>query len=127
MLDMFIVNESFKHDVECFCTETRHTNTITFRKGNRIELTNHTRYIDEIGFFVQIVINDMYTAFLHENDIEELYNHQYFRLLLDVELEANYYEFKINEALDAKEEETFRHYVSLLEHHKELLEEEAVH
>ncbi|KGP71415.1 hypothetical protein [Pontibacillus yanchengensis] len=122
MYSSFIVTAPFKHEVECFCSDVKHTNTITFRKGDHLYLTEEKRYVDDIGWYFKVLINDMYSAYFIITDLEKLYQMEYLHSLFDIELEINYYQYKVNQALDEKDEETFTDYVTKLEKRQKLLQ-----
>ncbi|KGX84965.1 hypothetical protein [Pontibacillus litoralis] len=119
MYPSYLVTTAFKHEVDCFCTEIRHTNTIIFRKGDRITLTEECQFVEEIGWYTKILLNEMYTAYVVLEEIESLNKMGYLRSFIDIELEINYYEYKVNEALDNKDAHTFHCYVERLERLKE--------
>lgn len=121
MQSSFVVKRSFQHEVDCFCSEEKHSNIIQMQKGDRFVLSGERKYVEHLGWYFQIIVNEAYQVFILLSDIQQLYEHNLICSLLDLELAINYYEYKVNQSLDEKDKDTFDHYIQKLEGTKYLL------
>lgn len=115
MESTFLVTKSFKHKVDCFCSSKHHKNTIPFQRGDRIELTEDIKNVEPLGWYVRIVVNESYQVYVHIDDLEQFHDQKLIRSEMDLELEYNYYSYKVNASLDHKDQERFMYYVQKLE------------
>ncbi|KGX86822.1 hypothetical protein [Pontibacillus marinus] len=125
MQSSFVVKRSFQHGADCFCTGEQHTNIIQLQKGDRFELTNERKYVEHLGWYFQITINESYHVYILLSDLQKIYEHSLICSLLDLELEINYYEYKVDHALENKEKEIFDYYVQQLEKARSILYKRA--
>ncbi|QHE53570.1 hypothetical protein [Pontibacillus sp. HMF3514] len=125
MQSSFVVKRSFQHEADCFCTGEQHTNIIQLQKGDRIELTNERKYVEHLGWYFQIIVNESYHVYFLLSDLQKIYEYNLICSLLDLELEINYYEYKVDHALEYKEKEPFDFYVQQLENARHLLHKRA--
>jgi len=125
MQSSFVVKRSFQHEVGCFCTGEQHTNIIQLQKGDRFELTSERKYVEHLGWYFQIIVNESYHVYILLSDLQRIYEHNLISSLLDLELEINYYTYKVDHALENKEKETFDYYVQQLEKARSLLDKRA--
>ncbi|UOQ42886.1 hypothetical protein MUN89_13035 [Halobacillus salinarum] len=117
----FIATQEFNHPVDCFCASQKHANTIYFQIGDQIFISEGTKFVESLGWYVRVVVNQSYQFFIHADDLEALLETEKIKSAFDVSLETNFYEYKINQALDEKDENGFHTYVVLLEKSKAML------
>jgi len=103
----FIVKETFKHRKECFCPDQAHAHDVTIYEGDIIEIINDRRYIDDKGWYFLISINSLHEFYLSLEELENYYASGVIVSATDIELSLNYFQFKIDEALDMGDEERF--------------------
>ncbi|MCD5323292.1 MULTISPECIES: hypothetical protein [Pontibacillus] len=117
----WIVTKSFEHKIDCFCSGEPHTSKIPFQKGDRIELTDEVKNVEPMGWYVRIIMNQTYQVFVHIDDLEDFYEHHLIQSEMDLDLQRNYYQYKVNTALDEWNQDQFSHYVNKLEEVQDVL------
>jgi len=127
MQSSFIVKRSFQHEAGCFCTGEQHTDIIQLQKGDRFVITQERKYVEHLGWYFQIIVNDDYHIYFLLTDLNKLYEHELICSELDLELAINYYEFKVDQALEQKERGAFDDYVQQLEEAKHILYKRETH
>lgn len=107
MITPFIAIQSFNHQVECFCPDGNHSEVITIHEGDIIEITPEQKYNEINGWYFQIIINHRCSFFISLEDLEWYFLNDRIVSMLDVDLQINYYQYKINEALDGEDKGSF--------------------
>ncbi|PJN87244.1 IDEAL domain-containing protein [Bacillus sp. mrc49] len=102
-----VILEPFQHQVSCCCPGQKHLHMIDFFPGDVWTITDERKYVDCLGWHFLIVVNEEYQFFMQVADIEELYSNGTICSILDLDLRINHLGFKINEALDAHDRESF--------------------
>lgn len=93
---------------------------IEFFPGDVWTITNERKYVDCLGWHFLIEVNEEFQFFMHVEDIEELYSKGSICSILDLNLKINFLSFKINEALDAHDRESFLSFADELSNVKEI-------
>lgn len=114
MIERFIVLELLQHQVSCCCPGQQHQHIIEFRQGDVLTITGERKYVDCLGWHVLIDINDEFQFFMYAAEIEELHAEGSICSISDLELRINYLRFKVDEALDAHDRESFLSFVDEL-------------
>lgn len=107
MHEHFIILENFLHQVGCYCPGQSHQYVLEFQPGDVWLISDEPKYVDCLGWFLLIEVNNEYSFYMHVEDIEELYNNGNICSIMDLELKINYLSFKVNEALDTHDRESF--------------------
>lgn len=116
----FIALESFQHQVSCCCPGQKHQHIIDFDQGDVWIITNGRKYIDCLGWHSLIDFNNEFQFFMHVEDIEKLYSKGSICSILDLNLRINHLSFKVNEALDAHDRESFVFFADELKNLREI-------
>ncbi|MFP7733337.1 IDEAL domain-containing protein [Priestia aryabhattai] len=103
----FIIMKPFCHEVGCCCPEQQHQHMINFHQGDVWTITDNRKYVDCLGWHYLIDINNEFQFFMHVEDIEELQSKGSICSIWDLDLKINYLNFKIDEALEAHDRESF--------------------
>jgi hypothetical protein len=103
----FIILEPFQHQVSCCCPGEKHHHVIEFRQYDVWTITDDWKYVDCLGWYSLIEVNNEFQFLMHVEDIEDLYTKGIICSILDLDLRINHLRFKINEALDAYDRELF--------------------
>jgi hypothetical protein len=106
---------------ECNCHET-----IRFDKGLRLYVVNDPFYIENSGWFVYVQIQKDAPFRMSASFIDELYRKQAVMTWMDVELQLNYQQHKVDQALHARDEGLFRFYTNTFTQLKKLYHHETV-
>lgn len=113
MAHHFIVVNNFSHQVDCFCTGEVHSEFITFKQGDVIEVTNDRKFT-MAGWYFLLLINNHYPYYIAIDDLEKYNKHEQILSIVDIELKINYLQFQINQALDTNNKVTFLDYTPKL-------------
>ncbi|WP_088042319.1 hypothetical protein [Bacillus sp. EAC] len=103
----FIILEAFHQQVTCCCPGQKHQHLIEFFEGDIWTMTNERKYVDCLGWHYLIDNNNDFEFYVHVEDIEELYENGKLSSTWDIELKINHLNFKINEALEENNRESF--------------------
>jgi hypothetical protein len=103
----FVIMKPFCHEVGCCCPEQQHQHMINFRQGDIWTITNNRKYVDGLGWYCLIDINNEFQFFIYVDDIQELHVKGSICSIWDLDLKINHLNFKINEALDTHDREVF--------------------
>lgn len=103
----FIILEPFHHQVTCCCPVEKHQHMIEFSDGDIWTMTKERKYVDCLGWHYLIENNNDFEFFIHVEDIEELHSKGLICSVWDLELKLNHLNFKVNEALDQNDRESF--------------------
>lgn len=107
MNDRFIILELFQHEVSCCCPGQKHQHMIEFHQGDVWTITNERKYVDCLGWHFLVTVNSEFQFLIHVEDFEDLYKKSSICSFLDLDLKIIHLNFKVNEALDAKDKESF--------------------
>lgn len=100
----FVVLKTCVFLVDCPCLDCEGSKSIEVRKGSIITITPEKKYVDNIGWYFLIDINKEFQAYINIHVFEENYKLKKFCSLLDFDLKYNYLGYKVNQALDDKNE-----------------------
>lgn len=120
MNDRFIVLDFFQHQVSCCCPGQKHQHVIDFQQGDVWTITNERKYIDILGWHVGVIVNSEFKFLIHVEDVEDLYDNGSICSVLDLELKMLHLNFKINEALDTQDKESFQLFANELTNLQEI-------
>ncbi|MYL35356.1 hypothetical protein GLW08_03425 [Pontibacillus yanchengensis] len=120
MYPSFVATTSFEHEVDR-SLDTTPSYTLSITKGDQLSLTEERRYVKGIGWCIKVFLNGEDSINLAIKELENLYQEEFIRSLMDVQLDLNYCQFKVDKALDDKDKETFDEYVAKLENLEKLL------
>ncbi|KGP72747.1 hypothetical protein [Pontibacillus yanchengensis] len=120
MYPSFVATTSFQHEVDR-SLDTTPSYTLSITKGDQLSLTEERRYVKGIGWCIKVFLNGEDSINLAIKELESLYQQEYIRSLMDVQLDLNYCQFKVDKALDDKDKETFDEYVTKLESLEKLI------
>jgi len=107
MLTQFVVLKSLIHQIDCYCPCCHNTDEFHFLRGDCIEIVHDRKIPSELGWYVQIVVNNQYQFYIALDDLKHYYDEGKICSLLDLELQANYFRYQVNQALDEKDKERF--------------------
>lgn len=91
-----------KGSSNCSCHQT-----VRFTKGDQLNFVSTPFFVDHIGWFIRVQKNDGEPFSVSTDFIETLFTKQAVCTELDLMLAINYQQFKINQALDERNEELF--------------------
>jgi len=127
MFRHFIAKKSFKNQIKCFCPDQHHASQITIHSGDIIELTRDRKFVHDQGWYFLISVNDDRHFYIALKDLENYYDSGHLVSLTDLELTEIYYQYKINEALDTGDHESFMVFTSEIKELKKLKEKITNH
>ncbi|SIS45033.1 hypothetical protein [Salimicrobium flavidum] len=78
-----------------------------FRAGEKIELIGEPFFVDQMGWYIGVTKQGEEPFPMATEAIDDGYAKGVMRTFFDLELELNYHTYKIDEALENKEEELF--------------------
>ncbi|WP_313892948.1 hypothetical protein [Psychrobacillus sp.] len=107
MNENFIILELFQQQISCCCPKQKHQHMIEFRQGDVWTITNERKYVDCLGWHILMTVNREFQFLIHVEDLEELYNKGKICSIMDLDLKMIHLNFKINEALDSHDKESF--------------------
>jgi hypothetical protein len=107
MTTSYIAAKTFDHQIDCFCPDDDHSEIVTIQKGDIIDITPERKYTVINGWYVLVILNQRCSFYVSVEDLEWYYIKKQMVTMLDVDLQMNYYKYKINEALDEGDEESF--------------------
>ncbi|SDZ82206.1 hypothetical protein SAMN05421743_101321 [Thalassobacillus cyri] len=105
MKDSLYVMKPFRYEKgnkNCSCHQT-----VRFTKGDQINFISPPFFVDHLGWYIRIQKNDGEPLSVSTDFIETLFTKQAVCTELDLMLAINYQQFKINQALDERNEERF--------------------
>ena len=103
----YIAAKTFDHQIDCFCPDNDHSEVVTIHKGDIIDVTPERKYSVINGWYVLVILNQRCSFYVAVEDLEWYFSKKQIVTMLDVDLQMNYYQYKINEALDDGDEESF--------------------
>ncbi|SFL73109.1 IDEAL domain-containing protein [Gracilibacillus orientalis] len=104
----FIVVQSFSHLIDCFCPGSIHTEVLRVEQADIIRVTNERKYIVHNGWYCKAIVDDHYYFYIALEDLEHYYTKGQILAMEDIELNLNYLNFQIDQALDNKDESNFK-------------------
>lgn len=107
MIGHYIAAESFEQPINCLCPGGGHSGLLSLHQGDIIEVLDTRKYTIARGWHFLIHINNHWFVYISEKDLEDCNRKCQLLTSIDMDLEANYLQFKINEALDAGNESAF--------------------
>lgn len=114
MFRHFIAIKTFEHQIDCFCPDGIHADVLTIHRGDIIELINERKFMFEKGWYFLIRLNNQCDFHIALEDLEQYYLNERLLSMIDIELTLNYLQFKINQALDTGDEESFLNFTKKL-------------
>lgn len=118
----YIAVKTFDHQVDCFCPDEDHSEVVTIQKGDIIEITPDRKYTVINGWYALVILNESFSFYIAVEDLEWYFVKEQIITMLDVDLKLNYYQYKINQALDEGDEETFMNFTERMNDSNELKE-----
>lgn len=80
---------------------------LTFKKGDQLHIVGAPAYLDHHGWYVPVQKNDEEPFPMGADFIDELYDKGAICTSWDLSLALNYHQYKIDEALEHMEEDSF--------------------
>ncbi len=118
----YIAVKTFDHQVDCFCPDADHSEVVTIQRGDIIEITPERKYTVINGWYALVIINQSFSFYMAVEDIEWYFTKEQLISMLDVDLQINYYQYKINQALDEADEISFMNYTERMNDSNEMKE-----
>jgi uncharacterized protein YpiB (UPF0302 family) len=122
MNKFFIAKQMFQHQIDCFCPNGIKEDVVTIHRGDIIEITSERKYMMENGWYFLIRHNDKYDFYIALEDLETYYVDEKLASNLDIELLLNYFDYKIDQALDIGDEKSFFTFTTKLKEISDLKE-----
>jgi len=116
----YIAVKTINHQVDCFCPDADHSEAITIQRGDIIEITPDRKYTVINGWYALVIINQSFSFYMAVEDIEWYFTKEQLKSMLDVDLQINYYQYKINQALDEADEISFMNYTEKMNDSNEM-------
>ena len=119
----------FQHQIDCFCPNGIQEDVVTIRRGDIIEITSERKYMLDNGWYLLIRHNHKHDFYIALEDLETYYLDEKLASVLDIDLLLNYFEYKIDQALDIGDEKSFLMFATKLKEFSDLKEkvEQYVH
>lgn len=118
----YIAVKTFDHQVDCFCPDADHSEVVTIQRGDIIEITPERKYTVINGWYALVIINQSFSFYMAVEDIEWYFTKEQLISMLDVDLQINYFQYKINQALDEADEISFMNYTEKMNGSNEMKE-----
>lgn len=116
----YIAVKTFDHQVDCFCPDADHSEVVTIHRGDVIEISPERKYTVINGWYALVIINQSFSFYMAVEDIEWYFTKEQLISMLDVDLQINYYQYKINQALDEGDERSFMNFTEKMNDSNEL-------
>jgi hypothetical protein len=107
----FVVLKDYLYQPNCYCLNGQ-LQEMVIKRGYTLTITPEKKYIENIGWYFLIDIHSKYQVYISIYDFEKFYKQELICSFFDLDLELNYLEYKVNQALDAKDQTAFNHYSS---------------
>ena len=120
MIQYFIAKEAFTHQIDCFCPDSIHENTLTINKMDIIEITTERSFTFNDDWYVLAIVNNQGHFYIALEDLDQYF---YLGMLVtdfDLELKVNYLQFQIDQALEIRDEELFLNHTKKLKEASDL-------
>lgn len=118
----YIAVNTFDHQIDCFCPDADHSEVVTIHRGDIIEITPERKYTLINGWYALVIINQNFSFYMAVEDIEWYFTKEQLISMLDVDLQINYYQYKINQALDGADEKSFMSFTEKMNDYNEMKE-----
>ncbi len=118
----YIAVKTFDHQVDCFCPDADHSEVVTIHRGDIIEITPERKYTVINGWYALVIINKSFSFYMAVEDIEWYFTKEQMISMLDVDLKINYFQYKINQALDEGDEISFMNFTEKMNDSYEMKE-----
>jgi hypothetical protein len=118
----YIAVKTFDHQVDCFCPDADHSEVVTIHRGDIIEITPERKYTVINGWYALVIINQSFSFYMAVEDIEWYFTKEQMISMLDVDLKINYFQYKINQALDEGDEISFMNFTEKMNDSNEMKE-----
>lgn len=118
----YIAVKTFDHQVDCFCPDADHSEVVTIHRGDIIEITPERKYTVINGWYALVIINQSFSFYMAVEDIEWYFTKEQMISMLDVDLKVNYFQYKINQALDEGDEISFMNFTEKMNDSNEMKE-----
>ncbi|MCM3601265.1 IDEAL domain-containing protein [Robertmurraya korlensis] len=116
----YIAVNTFDHQIDCFCPDADHSEVVTIHRGDIIEISPERKYTVINGWYALVIINQSCSFYMAVEDIEWYFTKEQLISMLDVDLQINYYQYKINQALDEGDEKAFMNFTDKMNHSYEM-------
>ncbi|WP_050183612.1 IDEAL domain-containing protein [Domibacillus robiginosus] len=107
MIQYFIAKETFTHQIDCFCPDSRHAAPLTINKMDIMEVTNKESFTFNNEWYVLAIINNHGHFYIALEDLVQYFHLERLVTDFDLELKLNYLQFQIDQALEIRNEESF--------------------
>ncbi|MYL21077.1 hypothetical protein GLW04_14330 [Halobacillus litoralis] len=101
-------------------TEDSQADVKTLTEGDVLHVTGLPLYVDQMGWFVEVQINDDAPFSMSIPSMDDCYDQGLLFTEMDLDLAINYYEFKIDQSLVSKDEVSFHESKHALDRFKQL-------
>lgn len=111
MQECLFVVKSFTYEKgsrQCSCHQT-----IRFDKGDRLHIVQNPYAVANRGWYVLVRKNEEGAFPMSAQFVQDLYDRRAVSTKMDIQLALNYHTYKINQALEWKDEESFRTHARL--------------
>lgn len=125
MENNYVVVKPFSYMIECTCPRPDHSYVIDLHKGDILTITEEKRYVDSLGWLMLVLIND-HSVYMFVDELEDFVEEGKIYSIVDLELQINYLEFKVNEMLDVMDKEKFEGFAKELVRLKSILDDVKV-
>ncbi|SES16805.1 hypothetical protein SAMN04487944_12157 [Gracilibacillus ureilyticus] len=105
-----IAVKAFSHQIDCFCPGEIHREVLRIEQSDIIKVTNERNFTATNGWYVMVILDDRYRFYMALHDLEHYYEIGEILLKEDIDLQLNYYDFQVNQALDKKDEVMFNYF-----------------
>lgn len=116
----YIATKMFDHHIDCFCPDDDHSEVVTIHKGDIIDITPERKYTVINGWYALVILNQSCSFYVAVEDLEWYFSKRQIVTMLDVDLQMNYYQYKINQSLDKGDEESFMAFTEKMNESNEL-------
>jgi hypothetical protein len=103
----YIAVKTFQYPIECFCSSSDHTYYLTIHGGDIVEVTDERKYMMANGWYSLVKINERSIFYIALYDLEDFFRKEQLLAMIDIDLQINYLQFKINQAFDTGDEASF--------------------
>lgn len=107
MKHRFVLLKTSVIEVECPCTKCEGLKKIEVKKGTILTITPERKFVDSLGWYVLIDVDEKFQVYINIHDFEKYYFENIFCSFIDLDLKLNYLEYKLDESLDERNEEAF--------------------
>ncbi|KHE67680.1 hypothetical protein [Halobacillus sp. BBL2006] len=115
----FIALENFRYanPFKCLCGPQ----TLNINKKDRLYFLSAPDYNERLGWYIPIQRNQHIRFHMYLNDLQLLYQNNQVCSELDVELAIIYHQYKVDQALDQRDDHLFIKHMQILQDWKEFL------